>query len=62
MDATLKLKAEQLAKEIAGQAQTLDDLNGLMRTLMKSALERMLDTEMDVHLGGQEESVLDARE
>src|SRR5271154_3162712 len=51
MDATFKLKAEQLAKEIAGQAQTLDDLNGLMRTLMKSALERMLHTEMDVHLG-----------
>jgi transposase-like protein len=51
MDATLKLKAEQLAVEMANQAQSLDDLNGLMRTLMKSALERMLDTEMDVHLG-----------
>ena len=51
MDASLKLKAEQLAGEIASQAKTLDDLNGLMRTLMKSALERMLDTEMDVHLG-----------
>src|SRR6266851_8989938 len=51
MDAILKLKAEQLAGEIAQQAQTLDDLNGLLRTLMKSALERMLDTEMDVHLG-----------
>ncbi len=51
MDATLKLKAEQLAGEIAGQAQTLDDLNGLLRSLMKSALERMLDTELDVHLG-----------
>jgi putative transposase len=51
MDATLKLKAEQLAGDIAAQAQTLDDLNGLLRTLMKSALERMLDTEMDVHLG-----------
>jgi putative transposase len=51
MDATLKLKAEQLAGDIAQQAQTLDDLNGLLRTLMKSALERMLDTEMDVHLG-----------
>ena len=51
MDATLKLKAEQLAGDIAGQARTLDDLNGLLRTLMKSALERMLDTEMDVHLG-----------
>jgi len=51
MDATLKLKAEQLAGDIATQAKTLDDLNGLLRTLMKSALERMLDTEMDVHLG-----------
>jgi len=51
MDASLKLKAEQLAGDIANQAQTLEDLNGLMRTLMKSALERMLDTEMDVHLG-----------
>ena len=50
MDATLKLKAEQLAGEIASQAQTLDDVNGLLRLLMKSALERMLDTEMDVHL------------
>jgi transposase-like protein len=51
MDATLKLKAEQLAGDIANQAQTLEDLNSLLRTLMKSALERMLDTEMDVHLG-----------
>jgi putative transposase len=51
MDEALKLKAEQLAGDIAAQAQTLDDLNGLIRTLMKSALERMLDTELDVHLG-----------
>ena len=51
MDATLMLKAEQLAGEFASQAQSLDDLNGLIRGLMKSALERMLDTEMDVHLG-----------
>jgi putative transposase len=51
MDANLKLKAEQLAHDIASQAQTLDDLNGLFRTLMKSALERMLDTEMDLPLG-----------
>jgi putative transposase len=51
MDATLKLKAEELAGEIATQAQTLGDVNGLLRSLMKSALERMLDTEMDVHLG-----------
>jgi transposase-like protein len=47
----MRKKTEALAVEIATQATTLEDLNGLMRTLMKSALERMLDTEMDVHLG-----------
>jgi putative transposase len=51
MDASLKLKAEQLASEIAIQAKTLDDVQDLFRTLLKSALERMLDTEMDAHLG-----------
>ena len=58
MDATLKLKAEQLASEIATEAKTLDDVNNLFRTLMKSALERMLDTEMDVHLGRKANVVL----
>jgi transposase-like protein len=62
MDAALKLKAEQLAGDIANQAQTLDDLNGLLRTLMKSALERMLDTEMDVHLGRKSLTGLPAAE
>jgi len=51
MDASLQSKAEQLASEIASQARTAEDLNGLMRLMMKSALERMLNTEMDVHLG-----------
>lgn len=51
MDATLKSQAEKLAREMATQATTIDDLNGLLRTMMKSALERMLNTEMDVHLG-----------
>jgi len=51
MDASLRSKAEELASEIAGQAKTAEDLNGLMRLMMKSALERMLNTEMDVHLG-----------
>jgi transposase-like protein len=51
MDASLQSKAEELAGEIASQAKTAEDLNGLMRLMMKSALERMLDTEMDVHLG-----------
>jgi putative transposase len=51
MDASLRSRAEQLAKEMASEAKTADDLNSLMRLMMKSALERMLDTEMDVHLG-----------
>jgi putative transposase len=60
MDATLKLKAEQLAGEIATQAKTLDEVNDLFRTLMKSALECMLDTEMDVHLGRKANAALSA--
>jgi transposase-like protein len=51
MDAILKSQAEKLAGELAAQASTLDDLNGFMRAMMKSALERMLNTEMDVYLG-----------
>jgi putative transposase len=51
MDATLSARAEQLAQEMAAQASTVDDLNGLLRAMMKSALERMLNTEMDCHLG-----------
>lgn len=51
MDASLQARAEQLAAEFAGQARTVDDLNGLLRLMMKSGLERMLNTELDVHLG-----------
>ena len=51
MDDAVRSKAEQLALEFASQARTVEDLNGLMRLMMKSAVERMLDTEMDVHLG-----------
>lgn len=51
MDAILKLKAEQLAHELATGAKTLDDVNDRVKTLMKAAVERMLDTEMDAHLG-----------
>jgi transposase-like protein len=36
---------------MADQARTIEDLNELMRRMMKAALERMLNTEMDVHLG-----------
>ena len=51
MDASLQDRAEQLAKEMASQAETMEDLNSLIRQIMKSTLERILDTEMDVHLG-----------
>lgn len=51
MDEALRSRAKVLAREIAGQARTIEDVNGLMRLMMSSALERMLDTEMDVHLG-----------
>lgn len=51
MDAALQTRAEQLASDFAGQATTAEDLNGLMRLMLKSALERMLNTEMDIHLG-----------
>lgn len=51
MDASLQSRVEQLATEFANEATTVEELNGLMRLMMKSGLERMLDTEMDVHLG-----------
>jgi transposase-like protein len=51
MDATLERKVEELARVIAGDARTIEDVNGVLRLMMKSTLERMLDTEMDVHLG-----------
>lgn len=51
MDATLERKVAELAREIAGDARTIQDVNGVLRLMMKSALECMLDTEMDAHLG-----------
>src|SRR5262245_60324114 len=50
MEAKLTAQAEKLARELAGQAGTIDELNGLLRGLMKSAIECMLDSEMDAHL------------
>lgn len=51
MDVSMKDRVEKLAEEIASEASTQEDLNGLMRLMMSSALQRMLDTELDVHLG-----------
>ena len=51
MDASLQSRVEELATEFASQATTAEELNALMRLMMKSGLERMLNAEMDVHLG-----------
>ena len=51
MDESLQSRAQELALEFAESATTIGELNQLMRLMMKSGLERMLDTEMDVHLG-----------
>ena len=57
MDATLMRQAEDLAKAVAGEATTIEELNGVMRALMKTALERMLNTELDAHLGSRPDVV-----
>jgi putative transposase len=54
MDAKLMSQAEQLAKELATQVGTIDELNGLFKGLMKSALQTMLNSELDAHLGRKE--------
>jgi transposase-like protein len=61
MDATLERKVEELAHEIAGDAKTIQDVNHVLRLMMKSTLERMLDTEMDVHLGRRPGCLEDAQ-
>ena len=49
MDALLQSRAQELTKEFAGQATTIEELNKLLRLIMKSGLEQMLDTEVTVH-------------
>jgi len=55
MEAKLTAQSERLARELAGQASTVDELNALLRGLMKSALERMLGAEMAAHLNCKEQ-------
>lgn len=50
MDALLRGKAEELAKEIAVSISTQQELSDVMRLMTKSVIERMLDAELDVHL------------
>jgi putative transposase len=56
MDAKVMEQTEELAKSIAGEATTLEELNGVLRSLMKSALERMLGAELKVHLQAEHEA------
>ena len=50
MDATLRDKAEEMAKSIALNISTQQELSDVMRLMTKSVIERILDAEMDVHL------------
>lgn len=51
MDAGLRERAEELARELAGTISTQHELRDVLGTLTKAMIERMLDAEMDVHLG-----------
>lgn len=66
MDAALMKKAEELANEVAVQATTLEELNRVVRSLMSTALEKMLNAELEAHLGdasqGQDDALGQARE
>jgi putative transposase len=53
MDATLRGKAEELAKEMADTISTQEQLSDVMRLMTKTMIERVLDAEMEVHLGGE---------
>ena len=56
MDASTIERAERLAAEIASEAKTQEELHGLLQVMMASALQQMLETEMDVHLGRRREA------
>lgn len=50
MDASLANRVEELARQIASEASSIDDLNGLFRSMMACAIQSILDSEMDLHL------------
>ena len=58
MDATLRDKAEEMAKSIALNISTQQELSDVMRMMTKSVIERILDAEMDVHLSQGREAAL----
>jgi putative transposase len=51
MDAITRERAEELARELAGRMNTQEELRDVLGMLTKTMIERMLDAEMDVHLG-----------
>ena len=51
MDAGLRDRAEELARELATGIRTQEELSAMLRLMSKTMIERMLDAEMDVHLG-----------
>lgn len=51
MDVSLQADMERLASRIAAEARTVEDLRSILREMTKATLERILDAEMDVHLG-----------
>jgi len=54
MDADLQERAEKLAREMAGGISTQQELSSMLRLMTRTMIERMLDAEMDVHLGRKE--------
>src|SRR5271168_79394 len=50
MDATVRDRASEFAKEFARNISTAQELSEVMRLMSKSMIERMLQAEMDVHL------------
>src|SRR5271169_4584279 len=50
MDATVRDRASEFAKEFARNISTPQELSEVMRLMSKSMIERMLQAEMDVHL------------
>lgn len=53
-------KAEELANEVAVQATTLDELSRVVRSLISTALEKMLNAELEAHLGDASQGQDDA--
>ena len=58
MDVALLKRTDELAAEWAQNVTTLEEFKTMVRSLMKSTMERMFNTEMDVHLGRRTSATL----